>query len=231
MTFLTAEWRRLILATYDIDPSMLDEHLPPGCVADVREDRAFVSLVAFDFLNTRVLGIRWPGYVNFPEVNLRAYVRHADGRRGVTFISELVPQKLVARMARWTHNEPYEAIPMRSRFLESDASIEVDHIVTVAGKSRRIRCNAQKPLWTPAADSAEVFFKEHAWGFGTSRRGKLITYNVQHPHWQVYTNPQLKLESWSFAEVYGEKWKRLDEYEPCNVVLAEGSSVRVSGRV
>ncbi|HTG49386.1 MAG TPA: DUF2071 domain-containing protein, partial [Gemmatimonadales bacterium] len=72
----------------------LAPHLPPGLALDRWEGHAFVSLVAFDFLDTRVGGIPWPGFTAFPEVNLRFYVREGD-RRGVVFIAELVPSRMV----------------------------------------------------------------------------------------------------------------------------------------
>lgn len=56
--FLSAQWKRLLLLTYDIDPQLLSDHLPPGLTLDTIDGRAFVSLVAFDFLDTRVVGIR-----------------------------------------------------------------------------------------------------------------------------------------------------------------------------
>lgn len=229
--FLSAEWRRLTIVTYDVDPSLLDEHLPPDCVADTRDGRAFVSLVPFEFVNTKVFQVCWPGFSCFPEINLRAYVRHKDGRRGVTFIREFVPQKFVAWMARRTYNEPYHAVPMRTRLLESDVSIEVDHIVTVENKTSRVRCNANKPLWMPGEKSIEHFFKEHEWGFGKCRRGKLISYRVEHPRWHVYRDPKIMLDSWCFAHIYGEKWSVLNQMEPISVVLADGSDVTVSARL
>lgn len=91
--FLKARWHDLLLITYDIDPELLNEHLPPGLEPDTREGRAFISLVAFDFLNTRVKGLKFPFHVNFPEINLRIYVKNND-RRGVVFIKEFVPRSV-----------------------------------------------------------------------------------------------------------------------------------------
>ncbi|MEA5616059.1 DUF2071 domain-containing protein, partial [Nodularia spumigena] len=109
--FLTAEWRDLIIASYAVDPVLLEERLPPGLELDLFEGRAVCSLVGFRFLNTRVLGVMWPGYVNFPEINLRFYVREVGGRggekRGVVFVRELVTSGFVASVARGLYNEPY----------------------------------------------------------------------------------------------------------------------------
>ena len=75
--FLTATWSNLFLASYAVPPTLLEPRLPPGTELDTRDGHAFVSLVAFEFLDTRVRGIAWPGYRNFAELNLRFYVRTA----------------------------------------------------------------------------------------------------------------------------------------------------------
>jgi len=42
-TFLTAEWRKLIMAQYAIDPTLLAPYLPAGLELDFHEGRCFVS--------------------------------------------------------------------------------------------------------------------------------------------------------------------------------------------
>lgn len=224
--FLSARWVNLALISYPVEPAALAPHLPPGCEPDLLDGRAFVSLVAFDFLDTRVLGVRWPTFVNFPEINLRFYVRH-QGRRGVAFVRELVPQRFVACMARCLYNEPYLAVPMSSRTVEDGHGIAVEHRATLGGREQSIRVSADKPAWRPSRDGTEHFFKEHAWGFGRTRDGRrLIRYEVWHPEWDVYRNPRLTLD-WDFAAAYGTSWGFLNGATPFSVVLAQGSAIRV----
>src|ERR1700724_1878896 len=102
--FLTARWSNLFLATYAVPPALLEKRLPPGLHLDTRDGNAFVSLVAFEFLDTRVLGVPWPGYRNFPELNLRYYVRRGP-ERGVVFLREFVGLHLVSWIARNVFNE------------------------------------------------------------------------------------------------------------------------------
>src|SRR5438270_13540279 len=83
--FLTARWSNLCLLSYAVPPTLLENRLPAGLELDTRDGQAFVSLVAFDFLDTRVFGIPWPGYRNFAELNLRFYVRQGE-ERGVVFL-------------------------------------------------------------------------------------------------------------------------------------------------
>src|SRR4026208_556537 len=93
--FLTAEWRRLAMLSFEIDPRVLSPLVPAGTELDEWQGRTFASLVGFLFLDTRVFGLAVPFHRNFEEVNLRFYVRRmaSDGlRRGVVFVKEIVPR-------------------------------------------------------------------------------------------------------------------------------------------
>ena len=97
--FLTAEWRHLVMLNYEVPAALLEQLIPRGTVLDLWQDRAVVSVVGFRFLRTRLLGIPVPFHRNFDEVNLRFYVRRelptGEVRRGVVFIRELVPRRIV----------------------------------------------------------------------------------------------------------------------------------------
>lgn len=223
--FLTARWTHLCLVTYAVPPAVLQPRLPPGLELDLRDGLAFVSLVAFNFLDTRVLGVAWPGYRNFAELNLRYYVRH-QGERGVVFIREFVPQRLVAGLARWIYNEPYRAAPLTHAVEETPDRITATCRLTWAGRQHTLSVVARKPTVLPGTDSVEHFFKEHSWGFGTDRRGRLIRYHVEHPCWEVHPVEAHRL-AFDWAAVYGPEWQFLEDKAPCSVVLAAGSAVKV----
>jgi len=106
--FLTAEWRYLVILNYEIDPAVLRPFLPAGTELDQWNGKTFVSMVGFQFLNTKLLGLAIPFHSNFEEVNLRFYVRrwtNESWRRAVVFIKEVVPSRAIA----WTATaEPFE---------------------------------------------------------------------------------------------------------------------------
>lgn len=123
-TFLTAEWRNLLMLNYEVSPEVLAPLLPPATELDLWQGKALVSMVGFQFLETRVLGIKWPWHVNFEEVNLRFYVRHFDGqvwKRGTVFVSEIVPRPIITVVANTLYNERYKAMPMRHSIQPVDA--------------------------------------------------------------------------------------------------------------
>src|SRR5712664_1095889 len=115
--FLSAEWRDLVMLNYEVDSRSLDKYVPRGTVLDSFRGRTYVSLVGFRFCRTKLLGsLAVPLHSDFDEVNLRFYVRRKEGdenRRGVVFIAEIVPKRMVAATARLVYGENYICLPMR----------------------------------------------------------------------------------------------------------------------
>jgi uncharacterized protein YqjF (DUF2071 family) len=225
LPFLTARWCNLFLATYALPPSLLEKRLPPGLELDTRDGSAFVSAVAFQFLDTRVLGVPWPGYRDFAELNLRFYV-HQGSQRGVVFIREFVPQRLVAWIARVLYNEPYRAAPLRATIEEGPASITAEYRLEWAGRAHILSVTGRKPAFRPEEQSLEHFFKEHHWGFGTTRRGKALRYQVDHPVWDAYEVQNYRVDL-DWAAVYGPEWAFLADATPHSTAFAVGSPIKV----
>lgn len=223
--FLTAEWRNLFLINYAVPPSLLRSHLPEGLELDTHEGSAFVSLVAFQFLNTRVLGVPWPGYRNFPELNLRFYVR-SGGDRGVVFLREIVSKRLVAWMARTLYNEPYRVAPLTSRCQEDDTGRTMEYRLTWGGCEQVLQVSGGKPAYLPGPASDEHFFKEYYWGYGRNRRGQTLRYHVEHPAWEVFPVQSYHVEM-DWTSVYGPQWQFLNKAAPVSTVFAAGSAVKV----
>lgn len=223
--FLTARWSNLILATWALPDALLERFLPPGVELDRWNGSAHASLVAFDFHDTCVRGFRIPGFVNFPEVNLRIYVRHGE-RRGVVFVRELVPSVIVSTVARIFYNEPYFAADMSSSCIEEDGLIKVEHRVNWQGMPHRILASGSKETRIPSSDSVEHHFKEHSWGFGKSRGGALQTYRVEHPIWAVREVRDFICDV-EFDQLYGQEWGVLASQPPMSVIFAEGSEIAV----
>lgn len=223
--FLTARWVNLALVTYAVPDALLRGRLHPSLEIDHWEGQAHVSLVAFDFRETRVIACPVPGFRSFPEVNLRTYVRHA-GRRGVAFIREFVPQRLVAVIARKAYNEPYRATRMESATAIGKDRVCITHRWHWARRDHTLTAVGSALADLPEADSREHHFKEHEWGFGQTRDGQLLRYRVQHPVWAVRTVHDLTLDV-DFGLLYGDDWAWLTDATPASVIFAVGSPVLV----
>ena len=59
MSFLKAEWRNLAIINYEVDQSILKNHLPVGTELDLWQDKCYLSIVGFKFVNTKMLGIKF----------------------------------------------------------------------------------------------------------------------------------------------------------------------------
>jgi uncharacterized protein YqjF (DUF2071 family) len=226
--FLSAQWRDLILASYAVDASLLEPLIPKGLELDLFEGQAVCSLVGFMFLDTRVLGVPWPGYRNFPEINLRFYVREQSAdRRGVVFVRELVRSRFVAMVARGLYNEPYVKANITSDISESeDRHVQYNFGVNDGQGLMRVRSAIKTSV--PSEDSTEHWFKEHQWGYGQTRRGTPLIYEVQHPHWACHQIQESEINVDTGA-IYGDQWAFLQNLEPVSVVHAAGSAIKVFG--
>jgi hypothetical protein len=63
------------MPTYEIDPEVLQPHVPQGLSLDHGEGRCLISVIRPQFIGIRMLVIPVPFYASYPEINLRFYVR------------------------------------------------------------------------------------------------------------------------------------------------------------
>lgn len=227
-TFLEAEWRKLTMANYAVDPSLLKKYLPYKTEIDLWNNTCYVSLVGFMFINTRLLGIKIPFHTNFEEVNLRFYVRYLDDgqwKRGVVFIKEIVPKPALTFVANTVYKEKYETMPMRHSWTTTEDRLVVEY----AWKKKSwnsFKVTAESKSALVQKDSGEEFITEHYWGYTQLSPTKTSEYGVEHPTWQVYSVIDSQIDV-DFHDVYGNDFAFLKNEKPKSVFLAEGSPIVV----
>ena len=227
--FLTAEWRHLLMVSFDVSPELLQPYLPGGLEIDTHDGKTYVSLVAFQFLKTKLRGWGIPWHQNFPEVNLRFYVRRRVGnevRRGVVFIKEIVPRRAVSWVARYCYNEPYVTLPMRDEVAVADNRLQVKYQWRIGNSWCAATATGNGPSQALLPGSLEEFIAEHYWGYGRQRTGELVEYHVSHPSWRYWQPEDFSL-SGDFQRLYGEPWGELLTKVPASCFLADGSAVLV----
>ena len=229
--FLTAEWRYLALLNYRVSPELIAQYVPAGTEVDEWHGGAYISLVGFHFLNTRIFRIPVPLHQAFEEVNLRVYVRRrvgAESRRGVRFIKEMVPVPAVTTTARLTFNEPYETRPMRHRIEapHGSAALMAEYSwQQKQGWGRMMVTGTGEPEYA-SPDSEEEFFTDRPWGYGRHADGSTIEYKVEHPRWRVWQAESHLLES-DAVELYGPAHGEILKKPTASAFLADGSAVNV----
>ncbi|MDE3253333.1 MAG: DUF2071 domain-containing protein [Bacteroidota bacterium] len=229
--FLTARWEWLAMFNYAIDPAWLKPHLPPYTEADIFKGKAWVSIVGFLFNDTKVFGLHWPWHTNFEEVNLRYYVKHFDGnewKRGVGFVSEIVPRPLIAYTANLLYNEHYSVAKMKHRIVQTPETLEVRFDwKTPQTKWNHLSVSAHPTPQPIVAGSEEEFIFEHYLGYNQLNATTTIEYQVVHPRWEVYPVHSFQLDC-DVARLYGNDFARaLEGKEPDSVFIARGSEVSI----
>jgi uncharacterized protein len=228
--FLTAQWRWLAMLNYEVPPEILKPWLPQGVELDDWQGRSLVSLVGFRFLDTRVMGVAIPGHRNFDEVNLRFYVRRkmADGwRRGVVFVRELVPRRMIATVARMFYEEPYLGVPMHHRLEPGEGPpSRVEYGWSYRGEPCHLRVETQGGLRPLHAGEEAEFITEHYWGYTKRRDDSTSEYEVAHPPWRVMDVRDASFSA-PVAELYGREFHEILEGKPMSALLAEGSEITV----
>lgn len=229
--FLTAEWRHLVMLNYVVEPALLERYVPRGTELDKWNGNTYVSIVGFLFNKTRIKGVPIPFHSSFEELNLRFYVRRQaeDGwRRGVVFIRELVPKRMVAFVARSVYNEKYSYAPM-SHEINRDANGQVTDLRfdwKYRGTPSHLSvalANAPQPLHD---GSEEEFIAEHYWGYAAQRDGGTMEYRVAHPRWSVATATDVSFAC-DIETLYGPEFVTPLTREPSSAFYATGSAVEV----
>jgi uncharacterized protein len=230
-SFLTAEWRKIILLNYAVSPSILMPYLPKGTELDLWQDKCYVSLVGFLFDNVCLKGIPIPFHRRFPEVNLRFYVKQLqpDGswQRGVVFIKEIVPKAAVTFVANTLYKEKYQTLPMSYSWQERETHLIIRYDWQFKGQKQFIEATTVDKTARPfAEDSEAAFITEHYWGFSKHSDKKTVKYGVEHPQWTCFDLLKVDCRV-DFGGLYGSEFAFLGE--PDSVLLAEGSEIAVLG--
>ena len=230
--FLTAEWRKLAIANYIVDETILRSYIPFKTAIDKWNDRCYVSLVGFRFVNTRLRGLFIPFHTNFEEINLRFYVRYKEQgtwRRGVTFIKEIVPKRAISFVANTFYNEKYITLPTRHRWKPENGLIHVSYHWKLNNKWSDFSVTADHHALDIGTGSEAEFITEHYWGYTPIDDTCCSQYEVRHPRWQEYKVVESEIDV-SFEKLYGREFGFLEREKPVSVMLAEGSEIAVCSK-
>lgn len=227
--FLRAEWTDLIMANYAVDTATLTPYLPAGVELDLYDGEAYVSLVGFMFTNTRIFGVPIPVLGMFEEINLRFYVKRREGdtwKRGVVFINETIPHKVVAWVANKLYKEHYTAIATRNTQLCTETAKHIKYLWRLNKQWHHIAVAAEACNAPMVAGSMEAFIFEHYYGYTKISASITEEYRVAHPSWNTHKVTSYDIQC-DFSQMYGNAFGYLNTATPRSVFLAEGSAVSV----
>lgn len=228
-TFLKANWENLIMANYEVEPSILKPYLPKGVELDFYKYKTYVSLVGFMFKKTSLFGLPIPFFGSFEEINLRFYVRKVEGKKikkGVVFINETVPFKIVALLANKLYKEHYISIPTKNT-IDIGEHKHINYEWKMKNKWNSITVQSDTNKYKIEPSSIEEFIFERYFGFTKLSPSRTQEYRIHHPRWMTHKILNNNIDC-DFRTMYGDAFSNLNNQAPNSIIMAEGSQVSVN---
>ena len=227
---LSAHWTNLLVANYEVDKHLLEKFLPAGTELNDWNGKYFISLVGFQFSKTELLGIPSPFYHSFPEINLRFYVKRKmkDGwRKGVVFIKEISPSKLIGYMASLLYNENFITLPLKSRIENTTDKINIEYNFTINNEANYLKAIVNSKPLDYAEDKLESFIANHSWGYTRVNEKLTKEFQAIHRSWNIHPvlSSEIKIDS---KKLYGNDFTKCLITPPFSIFLMDGSETKVT---
>lgn len=182
---MTQTWHDLLFAHWPTSVRKLRDLVPPEFELDLFDGEAWIGVVPFHMTNVAPRGVpSMPWISEFPELNVRTYVRVAD-RPGVYFFSLDAGSAIAVQAARTLLNLPYYT---------ADMAVDVDN-ARVRYSSRRTgdsseaaftaTCQPVSPVVEPEPGSLEYFLTERYCLYNRSRVHGPYHLQIHHPRWPL----------------------------------------------
>jgi uncharacterized protein len=180
------QWHDLLFAHWRVDEAWLRQHVPGGLEIDTYQGQAWLGVVPF-----RMEGVRLrfapaiPGTSQFPELNVRTYVKH-DEIAGVWFFSLDAASRLAVIVARsWFHLPYFFA---RMRCADRDGWIEYASDRKEGdgtGAVLRGKYRGEGQTFHAARGTLEHFLTERYYLYSADAEGNLKRGEIHHPPWNL----------------------------------------------
>jgi len=178
------DWRDLLFLHWEFSPEVVEGTLPKSLRVDTFEGKAYVGIVPFFMSNIR-LGFLppMPGAAAFQELNLRTYVRDAEGTPGVWFYSLDATNPLAVAVARRFFHLPYRRAKMGA---ERERGMICFWSQVRGGERSDFEWERVGHTENSAAPgSLDFFLVERYLLYTVDRRGRLLRGRVRHAPYRI----------------------------------------------
>ena len=174
-------WCDLLFLHWEVPVDSILRTLPAGLEPDTFGGRAFLGIVPFRMERVRPAFLpALPGISDFPELNLRTYVRDRAGVPGVWFYSLDAGGRLAVAIARTFFHLPYHTARMEIRRGNTSDSISFKSRRRASEEESRFEWSRGAALPAPAEGSLEHFLVER-YRLYAAGSGRLFCGAVSHP--------------------------------------------------
>ena len=234
---LTAAWRNLLILNFPVPTDIIARLAPPGTEPDLHNGQSYISIVGFRFENVRLFGIPIPGHTNFPEINLRYYVRRTVSqrtppRRRLRPRDRPPPRRRDRRqppLQRKLRNATNAQRPSTSpapQLSPNDTRSNTPGASEAPVANHDRAAHVAAPLALPAPGSLEEFIIEHYWGYTHGRAGQTGEYQVAHVPWRIAAADNVTWDC-DIAANYNPPLAEFLATPPTSAFIAEGSAIQV----
>jgi uncharacterized protein YqjF (DUF2071 family) len=182
-----AAWRRVLMLHFEVDPDRLQCDVP--FPLDLRDGRAFVSLVAFTMeamrprLGGPLTARLFRPIATHDFLNFRTYVVR-DGEPGIHFLAEWLNSRLAVLLGPTTFGLPYRYGHLRYDFNESTGSLNGRVTSPEDGAALAFHGNIIAPLiFRPAETGSLTEWLMERYTAYNSAGGRPRFFRVWHPPW------------------------------------------------
>ena len=182
---MTQTWHDLLFAHWPVDREALASRIPAPFDLDLFEGEAWLGVVPFHMTNVAPRAVpALPWISDFPELNVRMYVRSGD-KPGVYFFSLDAGNPLAVRAARALFNLPYYSAAMKVKTPAGGVSYE--------SRRKRSRQSAELtasyepagPVYQAQPGSLDYFLTERYCLYALDRKGRPYRLEIHHPPWPL----------------------------------------------
>jgi uncharacterized protein YqjF (DUF2071 family) len=182
---MTQTWHDLLFAHWPIDARTLRDKVPSAFEVDLFDGTGWLGIVPFHMTNVAPRGVpSLPWISEFPELNVRTYVRVGD-RPGVYFFSLDAGSALAVQAARMLFNLPYYRASITVARQDDAIEYRSERDDRSPGASLT---TTYRPVGAPfeaAAGSLEYFLTERYCLYNLDRAGVPYRLDIHHPPWSL----------------------------------------------
>jgi uncharacterized protein len=176
-------WQSLLFAHWRLDADALRPLVPAPLELDLRDGFAWLGMTPFLLSGLRLRPFPPPpGVSEFPELNLRTYVRYG-GRPGIFFFSLDAGSRLAVAGARAFYRLPYRVAEMDLEIGGGWTRFRSRRRDGTAGFTARYQPSG--PAAPPEPGSLEAYLTERYALFTVLRSGKVLRGDIHHGPWPL----------------------------------------------
>lgn len=187
-------WHDLAAVHWRYDPAVVQTLVPPPFRVDTFDGAAWVGLIPFHMHRIRVPHLPALGPLStFPETNVRTYIVHPDGRRGVWFCSLDITRLLPVLVARTSYGLPYCWAEMSiERTANTVEYVSRRRWPRAAAATSRVRVEIGDAVRQPTELD---HFLSARWALGSTWLRRALWAEVDHEPWPLHEATLLDVDA------------------------------------